>query len=799
MLKFLLSDNESLAKYTYGKFATLDDLKRRMLLKLRTQNSAIPDHIYRLEQEKTFQDINSLSDVLTRGLEDFVERYLELDGKRVYVKPEQQNNWQETITYIPPLLLQCVLLHKKTYNNYKHNISELHKYFKEYILPNTRYTSIPYARIPQLEYYVKQQNGLHDLHMHLNGALETDQVWQDYLFNPLGIYKDLKKGFKIPKVKEQMEQESHLLEPLTYVTLLKTAQKLRQYFFYYLFPYKNSGYENFNREELLLEFMNNESGLSGSYKHPFLSLISNDEKYTHLMSIEALMYILILHELYINKNELLAGYFHFYLLILGLTNRLLVQQTHQNGFEQFQKHTLNELRESSEKIFLRRYYQIHGNDLKHIHFLEGRFSPKDSQKEMITFLMAISKGWDKMKEDISIQYERKNGDLLKMPELRLIAHFIKKADYKPDTYIRHKALRYDVSQRGKVLALLLKNHTYYHQKIVAVDAAASEFDAPPEVFAPVFRQMRRAGIKHFTYHAGEDFYHILSGMRAIYEAIIFCDLQKGDRIGHATASGLSPKQWKEIIGCELLVKQGDYLDDLIFSYHLIIKSKTEALQTILPFIINKVSELSYLIYNQHYPIAILEKAWLMRQCCPLHALEITKDNVISKNIYDEEEWCFMINKGFVKSRKEIPDNKVWEVFKTYHNSNYRIKFDEVISINPFDILKTEDIEVLQLALLNEMTKKEIVIETLPTSNVRIGFHKNFSTYHLFNWAKWHDEGKSIPPIVVGSDDTGIFATNIYNEYANIYCMLLNTHHMTHSKVMNIIKKLDEDSRIYRFE
>ena len=798
MLKFLLSDNESLASYMQGKFASFDDLKRRMLLRKRAENSNIPDHIYRLEQMKTFQNVSSLSDMLTTGLEEFVGTYLELEGKRVYVKPEQQNNWQEVITFIPPLLLQCVLLHKKTYIDFKSQAGELHSYFKDFLLPNTRYTAIPHARIPQLEYFIKQQNGLHDLHMHLNGALETDQVWQDYLFNPTGIYKDLKKGFTIPKVKEQMEQESHLFDPLTYVTLLKAAQKLRQYFFYYLFPYANSGYENFSKEGLLLEFMSNESGLSGSYRHPFLSLITNNEdRYPHLMSIEALMYTLILHEMRTNKNELLASYFHFYILILGLTNRLLVQQTHQNGFEQFQKHTLNELRESSEKIFLRRYYQMHGNDLSHIRFLEGRFSPKNSQKGMLAFLDSISKGWDKLKEDICIENEHL--PVSQLPELRLIAHFIKRTDDKPDLYIRHKALRYDISQKAKVLELLLKNHPSYCKKIVAVDAAASEFDAPPEVFAPVFRQMRRAGVKHFTYHAGEDFYHIISGIRAIYEAMTFCDLQKGDRIGHATASGLSPQQWKEIIGSTLLIKQGDYLDDLIFSYHLIVSSKTEALHKVLPFITNRVNELSFQVYNHYYPIAVLEKAWLMRQCCPSHALELDRENIISKKIYNEAEWCFMIDKGFVNSRKDIADNRVWEVFNAYHNSRHRANFDEIIAIDPFEILKINDIEELQLALLNEMTKKEIVIETLPTSNVRIGFHKNFSTYHLVNWIRWHEEGRSIPPIVVGSDDTGIFATNIYNEYANIYCMLLNTHNMPHSKVMSIIKRLDEDSRIYRFK
>ncbi|MFL9839251.1 hypothetical protein ABS768_17220 [Flavobacterium sp. ST-75] len=802
MLKFLLSDNESLAKYMHGKFASFEDVKRRMLLKSRAQNPAIPDHLYRLDQQEAFLGIESLSEILTKGFERIAFTHLELNANRVYVKPEQQNHWQEIITFIPPLLLQCAFLHKYMYTNYsncKTDESERHKYFKDYILPNTRYTAIPHARIPQLEHYVKEQNGLHDLHMHLNGALETDQVWQDYLFNPLGIYKDLKKGFMIPKVKEQMEQESHLLEPLNYVTLLKSAQKLRDYFFYYLYPHNNHKYDNYDKKSLLREFISNDSDISGSYKHPFLSLITDADDYFCLMSVEGLMYILMLDEISKTKNEFLANLFHFYLLILGLTNRLLVQQTHQNGFEQFQKHTLNGLRENSENIFLRRYYQMHGNDLSYIRFLEGRFSPKDSQKTMITFLRSIFKGWDKMIQDISLDYNNELESVRMKPQLRLIAHFIKKADNKPNDFIRHKVLRYDIFQRAKVLALLIKNHPDYCKKIVAIDAAASEFDAPPEVFAPVFRKMRRAGIKHFTYHAGEDFYHILSGIRAIYEAIVFCDLQKGDRIGHATASGLSPMQWKNNIGCKLLVKQGDYLDDLIFTYHLIIKRKIESLNSILPFIINKVSELSFLIYNKHFPVAILEKAWLMRQCCPVHALESDRENLILNNIYDEEEWCFIINNGFVNSRNELKNDKAYKLLKTYHNLNNRSGFDKIISIDPFDILKAEDVELLQLELLHEMTKREIVIETLPTSNVRIGFHKNYSTYHLLNWVKWQEEGKSIPPIVVGSDDTGIFATNIYNEYANIYCMLLYTHNMPHSKVMKIIKRLDEDSRIYKFE
>ena len=37
-----------------------------------------------------------------------------------------------------------------------------------------------------------------------------------------------------------------------------------------------------------------------------------------------------------------------------------------------------------------------------------------------------------------------------------------------------------------------------------------------------------------------------------------------------------------------------------------------------------------------------------------------------------------------------------------------------------------------------------MIETLPTSNIRISHHYNYDTYHLWNWLKWEKEGKAIP-------------------------------------------------------
>ncbi len=763
----------------------------------REQARVIPDSYYRLAQKETFKDIHSISDILTNGLKGLAGIYLEIGNKRIYVSTKMQTEWQQLVTHIPPLLLQCAFLQDKVIIDRRNNASMLNV-VKDYLLPNMRYTAIPNARIPQLDHYIEQQQGLHDLHMHLNGALETDQVWQDYLFTPDGIYQDLKKAFANQKVKEQLEQESHLFEPETYVSLLKAAQRLRYFFFDYLFhsqiraedeiqPHRKS------KHTLLQSMLNPYLTYSGSYRHPFVSLISSDIKYPYLMSVEALMYLLLLQEIGQKSNETLAGLFHFYLLILGLTNRLLVQQTHQNGFDQFQKHTLNGLREQSERTYLRRYFQMHGNDAKHLRFLEGRFSPKSTMKESIVFIDSIWNGWQRMCDGLDQLRKESDIAVFHQPELRLIAHFIKKPDKGNDPFIRHKELRYDLWQRGKVLSLLLSRHVRYRRRVVGVDAAANEFDASPEVFAPVFRLMRRSGVRHFTYHAGEDFYHIPGGLRAIYEAMVFCDLQKGDRIGHATAAGLPAAQWTQLIGPQILMQQGAYLDDLIFTYHLIITYQITSLHALIPFITNKIQDLAYIIYDNYYPPAILEKSWLMRQCCPVHVIHQDKESVSTKTVFNEEEWEFPHLAGFIDNRKKQDvSDKALEVFARYHDQQYRVAYNKIISVDPFHIMKPEDITVLQLALLGQMNRREIVIETLPTSNVRIGIHQDFSTYHLYNWIKWREEGKSIPPIVVGSDDTGIFATNIY-------CALLYHHCLPHAQVMGIIKKLDEDSRIYRFE
>lgn len=135
----------------------------------------------------------------------------------------------------------------------------------------------------------------------------------------------------------------------------------------------------------------------------------------------------------------------------------------------------------------------------------------------------------------------------------------------------------------------------------------------------------------------------------------------------------------------------------------------------------------------------------------------------------------------------------------YNLKPVRDRYEAVIEVPTYDVFRERDLTKLQWLMLEQMHDKDLVIETLPSSNVLIGHHHDFSTYHLYNWWKWGKEGHPIPPIVVGTDDVGIFATNIYNEYCNIFSLLKYQKHMNTDDIMALIRQIDENSRIYAFD
>ena len=719
-ISYLLTDRLSLSSYKEGEDVTLDDIERRLMIIAREHNYVIPHHYLRLVSESSFRGITKVSQVFTEGLIQLANDFLERRNNRIYVRIEKFNAWQEQIAYIPPMLLISAYIFKNVISSITDIVSD--SFYNQYFAPNLGNTSLIPPYISQLEELKKENNGFNDLHIHLNGTMETDSVWLDILHYPERVIHNMEESAKGNKLaREQYEQFDNWTRPDKLKRLIMQAINLREFLF-----------------------------------SKICKVVPVIESFTR--QAESSLYISVLHYLSMYPdNKEVASSFHHYLLILGLVNQMLVQQPQCFGFEQFQHYTSNGLREYSEQEYEQRFLQLAGNQLDNIKIIEGRFSPKDKEYKNNYLIDKIRRGW--------LLLNNRQG--CNKSDIRLIAHFIKRAD-KQKKDIRFKELRLKNKKICEALISLRYSGSKNGKAIVGIDAAASEFDTPPEVFAPVFKKLREKGFQHFTYHAGEDFYHLLGGLRAIYEAITFLDLQRGDRIGHATAAGVAPETWAHNVGCEVVVPIGTYMDDLLFVYNLISNNECKALDSLMPRLYMRITELSREIYpNDDFQVYDLIYAWKRRQ----------------------EDILELADSGELNNIKAL---------KRYHQKEYVEKYKKEIKVKIFEILDEKALREVQLAVLKIMHHKEIAIETLPTSNIFIGYHNSFNTYHLVNWIRWEKEGKPIPPIVLGTDDAGIFATNIYNEYCHIYTLLVYEYDFCINEAFEIIRKINRDAIFYTF-
>lgn len=719
-ISYLLTDHLSRSSYQNGEDVTLDDIERRLMIIARKHNHVIPHHYLRLVSNSSFRGIEKKSQVFTQALPQLAEDFLERRNNRIYVRIEKFNAWQEQIAYIPPMLLISAYIFKNVISSITDIVSD--SFYNQYIAPNLGNTSLIPPYISQLEELKKENNGFNDLHIHLNGTMETDSVWLDILHYPERVIHNMEESAKGNKLaKEQYEQFDNWTRPDKLKHSITQAINLREFLF-----------------------------------SEICKVVPVNEAFTR--QAESRLYISVLHYLSMYPdNKKVASSFHHYLLILGLVNQMLVQQPQCFGFEQFQHYTSNGLREYSEQEYEQRFLQLAGNQLDNIKIIEGRFSPKDTQDKNNQLIDKIRRGW--------LLLNNRQG--CNKSNIRLIAHFIKRAD-KQKKDIRFKELRLKNRKICEALISLRNSGSKNGKAIVGIDAAASEFDTPPEVFAPVFKKLRKKGFQHFTYHAGEDFYHLLGGLRAIYEAITFLDLQRGDRIGHATAAGVDPETWAHNVGCEVVVPIGAYMDDLLFVYYLISNNECKALESLMPRLYMRITELSREIFpNDEFQVYDLIYSWKKRQ----------------------EDILELADSGELNNIKAL---------KRYHQKEYVEKYKKEIKVKIFEILDENALREVQLAILKIMHHKEIAIETLPTSNIFIGYHNSFNTYHLVNWIRWEKEGKPIPPIVLGTDDAGIFATNIYNEYCHIYTLLVYEYDFCINEAFEIIRKINRNANYYIF-
>lgn len=744
-LKGFIDNPKRIEEYIFAEIHTKDPYK--------------PDYVYK----NVMQDFMHDKSLGTLTIDSFKElsNMLEFRGERVYVKKESFESWQEIILSVSPLQMISYLIYDQSNQSFR-------TYSEALINSVFDKSALPSIFDPQLDQMIAK-NGLNEMHMHLNGTTEADFVWQDALCEPSRFYAYFRESFGNTYVTDQYLQFGNF-EQDDFFRLLIIARQLRDKIIGIVFDNNELEVdESFTKDGYDLgKSLNYTSSI-----HP-LKCIDLDVNFQTSWQYEALFFIRSFQYLESEQSIYFANVLHYYLLIYAFFQKMLVQQKNQVGFDQFQKITFNQIRELTEEKYQNRYRQLHGMYDDSLAVLEGRFAPKDNLIKSFKLLKSIQDGYVNNKSF----------------KLILVPHFVKTPDTrKPKNIItfRDLALRIKTKRTLNVLLDTMK-HPEYKDLIVGFDAAANELHASPEAFAPTFRKLQFLGYSNLTYHAGEDFIHIISGLRMVYEAVEFLDMRSGNRIGHATALGIDPKLWiNRLYESKLTLKIGEWLDNLIFSYELM--QNDGKFYGHLGKLQGDIFKYFQEIYKYQKPLNIHQiiESWKARKYDPIIALKWREPSIFEE--FESQE---------LEDFKQL-DETVQELYERYHTGECIERYNKMISIEPDQAPFTEEVlRDLQNLMIQHVNNKNIALETLPTSNVRISYYKRYDEHHLWRWlgVKNYNEGDPLPTVVVGSDDTGIFMTNLRNEYAHIYQTLSKLKNQ--QVALNTLEQLNRNSKAFTF-
>lgn len=801
-------------------------LRDAVALSLRTENVCLPDHQHHNRMREFFPESDKLPDMLLKalGAGEISPRHgnihcLEVRHGRMYVCGPQLEDWQREVTaYQSPVPVMAAAWLRHCRQNGHDLLTTM-----PYLLKTLEYSTLPGVNDGRLQGMIQSADGtegrLSDLHVHINGSTEFTPVWVHSLEHQHATNKEFAKAEnnqhkKVTFFHKQLRTDLNTLRKRLYM-----ASVLR----YWLCRHLQSHTAPMPREEIpRLEHVSSlfnggctevDMPLGHPFKHELLPAGA------HAVQCEGAMWLYALTVLHETKDHVLAVLMHSYLLLMHQHLRLLVQQPEQYGFDQFQYITLAGAREAAESAGdsgfqqrFRQFFGMYGPDMAHV---EARFAPKATPKENNTFIQRIWNDYLAATGQnhegtipcaacprLAQQFRMHEGELRphqsaaqpRQPKaftLGLVAHFIKTSDDGKGP-CRHHKLRDRLAQQAQALVAFKKSvqasQPLLHAALVGKDAASNELDAPPETFAPAFRYLNREGITHTTYHAGEDFEHMLCGMRAVHEAMLFLDMHSKDRIGHATALGIDPAQ------CgvhSVYCRQGQWLDSLVWLTWLI--HRTPALRSFGGEIALTHSVIVQL-YNDIYeetcpPLPVLWKAWELRKHDPRFidsdAVPVHQNSTLEYRIRQEEE----------RSCGTAQFKSACQELRKYHAK--RARWNTIITIHPDEQPSRDLLQAVQDAIITEMRDKNILVEVLPTSNVRISHYTATEDHHVMRWLN-PDDPRPAPQVVLGTDDPGIFSTTLRNEYSLVLQKLQKLYPGHCEKPYEILRHLIENGLCYRF-
>lgn len=513
--------------------------------------------------------------------------------------------------------------------------------------------------------------------------------------------------------------------------------------------------------------------------------------------------------------------FYAYLLIKENIRAEMIQVNHNVGFHNFLKYQDRKEFFIEGTPFEAVYLRMAVRDTilnQHINKLEARIVPKETAQKLAD---AVKKN-----DNTILELEKERHKLEN--KFFYVCHFIKEPDKgleelemqerQPDfePYYRHYGLRQKVMRQAHAILEFRSQDERLGRRIRGIDASSEEIVCRPEVFAQAFRFLRNRAVSHvdymtgvvrqmpdlcITYHVGEDFLDLIDGLRAIDEAVSFLNMRCGDRLGHALALGVDVEEWYASKAGRILITQMDYLDNLVWLYSIIRKYRIDDCEDALHFIEKRYDEYFRIVYlnninERYYEMVVIdaEKEYRNRNIQNMYgnttclfpintyydSWKLRGDNpeYFRKGYFDLEasqktEWDeYGINKQFPENYRIRYNPEAAYLYHIYHY-NPRVKREgnkcAEIKVN-LSIINA--VKKVQKKLQWVIAQKGIGIETNPSSNALIGTFKRYDKHPIQNWynnglVTDHQQLSEAAQIQVSinTDDQGVFATYIENEYA----------------------------------
>lgn len=780
------------------------------------RDSSRPDHVFnkrweKFEKSPPQNEKDEPFNVL-KAIRLVAEDYLVISNGRLYIRNQEEDDENKLFEY-PSESDSCYRKssHFDRWQNIRARMTTWP--FKLYMLyrhhrPEDFFLAHPNE--PIVADFIRTE-GLNETHLHLNGCLYPEEEWLHDLYDiPKFLECEEYAYNKKDSIRKHYVNVNSRLTPILAAKRLKLAATIRD-------TILQLEQGTASSVTALIECTRHEIRHHAHLPHLFSAPTRGVRISPHLktrkeqeMQMWTQAFRLLEQESSFPYKKELQFFLHLYLLLENEHISLNCHTERRKGFDAFDAandHTKLSVGTPTyyKNTFLRLLKAAEANSRN---IVEVRVIPQKLRQHKDFYVNAYEQAcrqWElEQKEELRMQREIPPPSI-RRPQLVLVAHMIKKPPTAPPAEIALLLPPLFESERREHMeeaAQLAEDATYLMAQYripVALDAANSELHQEPEVFAPAYRLFERTcGITHKTYHCGEDFLHLISGIRAVYEAITFLKLENGNRIGHGISVGIPPKVWAESMPAKLVLSMREWFLDTIFIWKVLHQVSPEFAEKAEREAVRMARLLFASKHDSDLPvhdisIHLLCDFFDLRQFDPSDIRRFL-DGRLSLNEYQAAEH------NLLKERKEQFGNQPFYLCRQWnYEKECRDEQEKLIEVDR-DFLPIPELLKLQQRIQHLIAAREVVIETLPVSNLRISQYRRIQEHHVLRWLKVPGhaiEGDADMNICIGSDDPGVFATDIKNEYYHLYMCLRNAGVPAHEAVEKL-RRVNNAGRIYAF-